>query len=112
MRHWDLGRRVLVAAVAPAVVIAVALALFFAIERLEDLDQELHEHGRAIAGQLAPACEYGVFSENREILRQLVDAAVNQGGVQGAAVFDRAGTLLARSGYLEDAALLRTSPAR
>ncbi|HWS13985.1 MAG TPA: ATP-binding protein [Rhodocyclaceae bacterium] len=107
MKHWDLGHRVLVAAVAPAVVIAVVLALFFAIERIEDLDKELHEHGRAIAGQLAPACEYGVFSQNREVLAQLADAAVSQGGVQGAAVFDRNGDLLARSGYLEDAALHR-----
>jgi signal transduction histidine kinase len=102
VRRWDLAHRILFAAVAPTVLIAVVLALFFAMGRIEDLDRQLHERGRGLAAQLALASEYGLTSANREAVQRLADAAVSQDGVQGAAIFDRTGSLLAMSGHLQD----------
>src|SRR5512135_3229221 len=102
MRQWDIGTRVLFAAVAPATLIATVIAWYFTYVRIGALDRELHEHGYAIARQLAPACEYGVFSGNKEFLQQLADTAVREGGVNGVAVFDQTGALLVRSGVLHD----------
>ena len=77
---------------------AVALAWYFTQTRLADLDEGLRERGVAIARQLAPAAEFGVFSGNREILQQLVDAAGREADVSGASVVDIAGMTLAASG--------------
>ena len=98
MRSLDLRLRVLLAAIVPAAAMAVALAWYFTQTRLSDLDEGLRERGVAIARQLAPAAEFGVFSGNREILLQLVDAAGREADVVGASVVDIAGMTLAASG--------------
>lgn len=98
MRSLDLRLRVLLAAIVPAAAMAVALAWYFTQTRLSDLDEGLRERGVAIARQLAPAAEFGVFSGNREILQQLVDAAGREADVIGTSVVDIAGMTLAASG--------------
>ena len=100
MKRWDIGTRVLIAAVVPATLIALALAWYFTYARLASLDRELHEHGNAIARQLAPACEYGVFSGNKGFLQQLAETAVRDGGVDGVAIADKDGVVLVSSGEL------------
>lgn len=111
MKRWDIGSRVLFAAVVPAMLIAVVLAWYFTYVRIAALDQELHEHGYAIARQLAPASEYGVFSGNLEFLQQLADSAVRDAGVDGVAVFDDAGLPMASSGLLYAEVLRDVRPA-
>lgn len=100
MKHWSIGKRVLVAAVVPAALIAVALAWYFTYARVSDLDRELRERGAAIVRQLAPASEYGVFSGNREFLRQLTESTVREAGVTGVAIVDASHEILAASGVL------------
>jgi signal transduction histidine kinase len=110
MKRWDIGTQVMIAAVVPATLIAFALAWYFTYVRISALDQELHEHGSAIARQLAPASEYGVFSGNKDFLRQLADTAVTDGGVDGVAFFDQAGSLLISSGRVHPHALQDPKP--
>lgn len=110
MKRWDIGTRVLVAAVVPATLIALALAWYFTYARLASLDRELHEHGNAIARQLAPACEYGVFSGNKGFLQQLAETAVRDGGVDGVAIADKDGVMLASSGELSIDAVKEMTP--
>ncbi len=111
MKRWDIGSRVLFAAVVPAMLTAVVLAWYFTYARIAALDRELHEHGYAIARQLAPASEYGVFSGNLEFLHQLAESAVGDSGVNGVAVFDSAGSLMASSGLLYAEVLRSVRPA-
>ncbi|MBS1173092.1 MAG: hypothetical protein H6R12_1922 [Proteobacteria bacterium] len=111
MKRWDIGSRVLFAAVVPAMLIAVVLAWYFTYVRIAALDRELHEHGYAIARQLAPASEYGVFSGNLEFLHQLAESAVRDAGVDGVAVFDNAGSLMTSSGLLYAEVLRDVRPA-
>jgi two-component system, NarL family, sensor histidine kinase BarA len=75
--------------VLPTVVIALILGAYFINTRIQDLDEALLDRGRAIANQLAPASEYGVFSGNHEILRALVEAALHEDDVARVTVLDR-----------------------
>lgn len=110
MRRWDIQTRVLIAAVVPAFLVAVALASYFTYARLADLDRELQEHGNAIARQMAPASEYGVFSGNADALDHLAQIAVRDAGIDGVAIADKDGKVLARAGVLEDAVLAAMVP--
>ena len=87
--------RVLLLALVPLTVIVALLSAHFTLSRLRELDIALHDHGQAIARQLAPACEYGVFSGNREILQRLVFSALREKDVARVSVSDSQGMVLA-----------------
>jgi diguanylate cyclase (GGDEF)-like protein/PAS domain S-box-containing protein len=89
--------RVLLLALVPLVVIVAMLSLHFALNRVRDLDNALRDHGQAIARQLAPACEYGVFAGNREILAHLAQAALREKDVRRVTVTELDGELLAQA---------------
>lgn len=110
MRSPSFGLRVLLAATVPAVLIACILVWYFTQSRLSDLETELRNRGTAIARQLAPSAEFGIFSGNRDILQQLVDSAMREADVIGAAVLERNGLVLASSGRLVQPALPRVVP--
>jgi signal transduction histidine kinase/ActR/RegA family two-component response regulator len=94
----DIGTRAQFAALVPAILVAIALGWTFTSTRLADLEDELVERGFAIARQLAPASEYGVFSGNEDILRQLAGAAARETGVDGVVIADATGRTLAVAG--------------
>jgi diguanylate cyclase (GGDEF)-like protein len=108
MINWGIRERVLFLALAPVVVVALMLAIHFTNSRITDLDQSLHERGLAIARQLAPASEYGVFSGNREVLQGLADAAKQEADVKAVSIVDASNNTLVASGQLSQA-LLATS---
>ena len=81
MKNWGIKKRVLFLALMPAAVIAFLLALHFITSGIQSLEDSLRERGLAIARQLAPASEYGVFSGNREILHLLADSTMKEADV-------------------------------
>ena len=95
MKNLPIRLRVLLLALVPLAVIVALLSAHFALSRLHELDNALRDHGQAIARQLAPACEYGVFSGNREILRRLAASALREKDVARVSVSDGQGTVLA-----------------
>lgn len=90
--------RVLVAAVIPAVLIAVALAWYFTLNRVADWDKALYERGLMIARQLAPASQYGAFSGNAVQLSALVNSAKAEADVDAVVILDARGQQLAGAG--------------
>ncbi len=98
MKKWGIKGRVMFLALMPAAVIAALLAFYFTRSRIDDLEQSLYDRGFAVARQLAPASEYGVFSGNREILQALADSAAREADVTAVSIADSAGKLLAVSG--------------
>lgn len=92
--HWKL----IVVALAPAALIAALLSAYFVYTRIAESEASLNDRGLAIARQLAPAAEYGVFSGNREILQRLTEAALREHDVQWVAISDANGAILAASG--------------
>lgn len=97
MKNWGIRTRVLFLALAPLAFITLILDIYFINTRVRDLSQALTERGHAIASQLAPASEYGVFSGNRDILNQLVQAALAEPDVSSVTFVDAGGKTLARA---------------
>src|SRR4030065_211590 len=95
MNNLPIRARVLLLALAPLTIIALLISLHSSVNRIRDLNHALHDHGQAIARQLAPACEYGVFAGNRELLTRLVQAAVREQDVVRVTVNGGHGEVLA-----------------
>lgn len=100
MKRLDIRTRVLLAAIIPATLIAVLLAWYFTRNRIADLETSIFSRGNALIRQLAVASEYGVFSGNRERLRQLADSTMREADLSGVAIQDAAGEVLAARGRL------------
>ena len=90
--------RVLLAALLPVALLAGALATFFLVGRMDDLEAAQRSRSWALAHQVASASEYGIFSGNREALHNLVLAAKREADVRGVTIFDAADNVLARAG--------------
>ena len=78
MINWGIKKRVLFLALLPTLLIAISLASYFSFNRISYLDNTLHQKGQLLANHLAPACEYGVFSGNLDILDTLIDKALSE----------------------------------
>lgn len=98
MKRWGINARVLLLALVPAITIALLLGFYLTHVRFADLERALNERGLAIARQLAPATEYGVFSGNREVLDTLVVAVSREADVKAVVIRDGDGHVLARGG--------------
>jgi signal transduction histidine kinase len=99
LTQWGIKGRVLFLALVPALVIAAGLTYYNISSRLGDIEQALNERGFAIARQLAPAAEYGVFSGNRDVLARLAQSAQQEADVTAVAIIDGNGHTLAASGH-------------
>jgi diguanylate cyclase (GGDEF)-like protein/PAS domain S-box-containing protein len=95
MKGWGIRARVLFLALVPLTVIVLLISLHFILTRIGDLDRELQDRGHAIARQLAPACEYGVLSGNREILASLAQSGLRETDVLSVTITDNQGKVLA-----------------
>ncbi|WP_230976271.1 diguanylate cyclase [Pseudothauera nasutitermitis] len=93
-----LRQRLLLVVLLPAAVLAGVIASLFVARGTQAADDALRERGLAIVSFLAPAAEYGVISGNRSTLTTLIQAVLEQRDVAAAAIYDRAGELLAISG--------------
>ena len=102
MKNWGIQNRVLFIALVPALLLTTALVAFFAMNRLSEIEAELDARGQAIARQLSPACEYGVFSGNTTILYHLANEALNEADVSYVLISDVYGKQLAEA-YKNDA---------
>ncbi len=100
IQSWGIRARVILAAVAPAIVLAVFMTIYYTHSRIADLEEVYLDRGRAFARQIASATEYAVFSNNREDIRRLLDGARTEEGVRGIYIADTSGQELARSGIL------------
>lgn len=99
MKNLGIKTRVLFLATIPAMIIAVLLTSYSITNSLNALDDALHERGRIIATQLAPAGEYGVISGNQTMLQPLVQQAMTQeDDIRSVLITDNMGHTLAVSG--------------
>lgn len=94
MKRWGIRSRVLFVALIPAAAIAIVLAAYFIRTQINELEQALSERGQALAHQLAPAAEYGVVTANRDILRGLANAALQEPDVVSVTITSASGIQL------------------
>jgi two-component system, sensor histidine kinase len=98
IRSLGIQQRAVFLALAPPLVIALALTAYFLIVRYADVEEALQNRGQALVRQLAPATEYGAFSGNRIELLRLAQATAREPDVVRVAIYDAAGQLLASAG--------------
>lgn len=103
-RRLSLGIRlpVLLMAILPAILVAIALATFFIQSRTADLEAAEASRALAIVRQLGPTAEYGLFSGNREVLLRVANAALSERDVIGVTLFDQGGRPLVQSGLTQN----------
>lgn len=99
MTHeWGIKSRVLFLTLIPTIIISLFLSAYFTSTRIQDLEKALRDRGYAIALQLAPASEYGIFSGNAQTLQRLANDALSETEVRSISVFNKDGRLLAHAG--------------
>ena len=102
MKNWGINKRVMFLALLPTLLIAFSLAIYFGFNRYSYIEDSLHIKGQLIADNLAPACEYGVFSGNLEILENLITNTLNGSDVVNITVSNRYDeTLISRTRKIE-----------
>jgi two-component system sensor histidine kinase BarA len=89
MKISGIHSRILLTTLAPTIVIAIVLGAYFVNTRIQDLRESLFDRGHAIANQLAPASEYGVFAGNHDILRTLAESALREADVVRVTILDQ-----------------------
>ena len=82
----------------PALIICVALSLYFIALRYNEADAVLLGRGAALSRQLAPAAEYGAFSGNLDELQRLAEAAAREADVTAVTFTDVDGRRLTSVG--------------
>ena len=113
MKNLGINTRVLFLATIPAMIIAVLLTSYSITNSLNALDDALHERGRIIATQLAPAGEYGVISGNHTILQPLIQQAMtHEDDIRSVLITDNMGRTLAVSGRPIPASITRNAYSR
>lgn len=89
MKNWGINKRVMFLALLPTLLIAFSLAIYFGFNRYSYIEDALHIKGQLIANNLAPACEYGVFSGNLEILENLITNTLHESDVVNITISNR-----------------------
>lgn len=99
MKHWRSGsihNRLILIALAPTVLLGLALFVYFVTARLDDVHRQQHETGELIVKQLASTAEFGVLTGHLATLENLVAGALYISDVVSVDVYDREGQLLIR----------------
>jgi len=89
MKNWGINKRVMFLALLPTLIIAITLSSYFSFNRHSDIESSFYEKGVFIANTLAPAAEYGVFSNNIEILDHLVLNTLNDRDIVNITISDK-----------------------
>jgi len=97
VRRLRIRQKLLVTSLLPAAFAVLVIGLYGIVTRLLELEEALETKGQAIANQLAPAAEYGVYAGNLPVLRRLVEAAAREADVRSVTITDPAGNVLARA---------------
>lgn len=98
MKMIDIRTRMLLTALLPVTLLAVLLAGFFLMARVDDIGEAHSQRARSVARQLATASEYGLFSANLAHLQTIASGALREADVRSVAILDAQGHTLARAG--------------
>ena len=99
MKNLGIKTRVILLGTLPALLFAIILAGYAISNVFNVLEQSLHDRGRIIAAQLAPATEYGVISGNYAALVQLAQQALeNEHELKSVQITDGTGAILVLKG--------------
>lgn len=95
MKPLGIRNRILLAALAPAAMVAILVSGMLVAEHLGEAEAEQHRRLSAVARQIASAAEFSLFVGNLEGLNRLLDTAVTEQDIVAAAFLDQRGEVLA-----------------
>lgn len=98
MKMIDIRTRMLLTALLPVTLLAVLLAGFFLMARVDDVGEAHSQRARSLARQLATASVYGLFSANLDHLQTIANGALREADVRSVAIVDAQGHTLASAG--------------
>ena len=99
-----LRTRMVLLALLPSTLVAMAMAAVFLWHEIDNLEQGLRTRGTAVARNLAGLAEFGVFAGQRDVLGALSKSAVAlDPDARGAAIVTPAGEIVAQGGELRPA---------
>lgn len=98
MQNRSLKTLIIATALAPSLIVALALGIYLGHSRLHDIDRLLHDRGNASSVQLANAARQGLLSADERTLQNVVALALEEPGVSAVALYDRERRLLKRVG--------------
>lgn len=102
MNEWGIRSRIILLALIPTGLIAMAMGAYFITTRIHDLNTSLKDRSQTIANYLAQTAEYSVLSANFESIAQLVASARDgDDDILAVAIFDQNNNLFAKSGTTE-----------
>lgn len=101
MRNLGIQRTILLAVFVPSVLVAVALATYFTLDRIRDSETAWRALGNNMARGLAASSEYAIVTGNKPLLDALVQSAAKEPGVRFVIIKDEAGQALSWSGVAD-----------
>lgn len=94
MRRVSIRTQITALTLIPLLVVVVSMEAYFLRDRFADLDNDLQEHGKLLARQLAGSAEYGVFSNNQAFLQGIADYTLMQNDVRSITIVDSSSRIL------------------
>ncbi|MDP1998437.1 MAG: ATP-binding protein [Rhodoferax sp.] len=98
MKLGSIHARMLMAALLPAIFVAVVLSALALVARVGDLTDSHNQRARSLVRQLAASSEYGLFSANVSHLQALANSALREPDVDAVTIVDGKGQVLVRAG--------------
>ncbi len=89
MKRPGISNQILIIALAPALIVATILSIHYIWDQFAYVSDSLNRDGKLIAKQLSPAAEYAVYSGNLELIRPLVNTAINNKSVLRIQILDK-----------------------
>ncbi len=76
--------------ITPILLVSLLLGAYFIITRIQDVNESLLQKGNLIAHNLAPSVEFGLFSQNVQLLRSLSEPLLSDKDVISISILDQA----------------------
>jgi two-component system sensor histidine kinase BarA len=102
MRRWGIRKKVLVVTLVPTLVTTLMLGLFFTYSWVRNIEQLLQDRGEAFSRQLAAAAEYGMYTANRSLLRNLSTSLMEEKDVRSLSFYNADKERLLHTGSARD----------
>lgn len=98
MSNRGIRERVLMLALLPVLLVATGLSWYFIAAAFSEMEVSLEQRTLERAQQLAKACEFSLFSENRTELARLARSMGEDSGIQSVAIVDQQGRAILEYG--------------
>lgn len=94
MKSLSIRDRILLAALAPATLVALLITGMLVVQQTQKAEIDQHRRLAAVARQIGAAAEYSLFTGNEEALQRLMQTALGEPDVVAAAFLDAQGKVL------------------